>query len=302
MIPKEDKDTPGDSYISSGDSIIRGTMDKINNITNISHYLKGKSYSFLDKVQIIQEDEYPQGLCFTDEYLLLSSYSDVKGELSKIRIFDRVSGEFLISLGVDDKSHLGGIAYDGTYIWMCNSSKMSLERISYEFVQQIIDEKRGQLVDIRTYIERCFVSNIPSCITYYNGLLWVGTHSIWSNAIMTAYRYDEVHNCLDAVDSYWIPPKVQGIAFSKKGEVYLSTSYGRRNPSYIWKYDSICIMSKKLRGYSKRIKLPPCSEGIVYADKKLYVLFESAGKKYLYGTDGKGKSIAPIDKILILFE
>jgi hypothetical protein len=30
----------------------------------------------------------------------------------------------------------------------------------------------------------------------------------------------------------------------------------------------------------------------------LYVIVESAGEKYLEGTDGKGNSPAPIDKIL----
>ena len=33
-------------------------------------------------------------------------------------------------------------------------------------------------------------------------------------------------------------------------------------------------------------------------DNRLYVIFESAGEKYLEGTDGKGNSPAPIDKIL----
>ena len=32
----------------------------------------------------------------------------------------------------------------------------------------------------------------------------------------------------------------------------------------------------------------------------LYVLFESAGEKYLEGTDGKGQSLSPIDKLLMI--
>jgi hypothetical protein len=32
----------------------------------------------------------------------------------------------------------------------------------------------------------------------------------------------------------------------------------------------------------------------------LYVLFESASSKYFEGTDGKGKSICPIDRILTI--
>ena len=35
-------------------------------------------------------------------------------------------------------------------------------------------------------------------------------------------------------------------------------------------------------------------------EDNLYVLFESAGEKYLEGTDGKGQSLSPIDKLLII--
>ena len=43
-----------------------------------------------------------------------------------------------------------------------------------------------------------------------------------------------------------------------------------------------------------------CMAAGIWQDTKcnLYVIFESAGEKYLEGTDGKGNSPAPIDKIL----
>ena len=44
--------------------------------------------------------------------------------------------------------------------------------------------------------------------------------------------------------------------------------------------------------------MPPCSEELDSVDDCLYIIFESAGEKYLEGTDGKGSSISPIDKIL----
>ena len=44
--------------------------------------------------------------------------------------------------------------------------------------------------------------------------------------------------------------------------------------------------------------MPPCSEEIAIVDNNLYVLFESASSKYFEGTDGKGTSVAPIDKVL----
>ena len=44
--------------------------------------------------------------------------------------------------------------------------------------------------------------------------------------------------------------------------------------------------------------MPPCSEGISIADSNMYVVFESANEKYFEGTDGKGMSTSPIDKLL----
>ena len=57
-------------------------------------------------------------------------------------------------------------------------------------------------------------------------------------------------------------------------------------------------MSKKPNNPEQKVEMPPCSEELAFVDGNLYVLFESAGEKYLEGTDGNGKSISPIDKVL----
>ena len=49
-----------------------------------------------------------------------------------------------------------------------------------------------------------------------------------------------------------------------------------------------------------QIEMPPCSEELDIRDGNVYVLFESAGEKYYEGTDGLGKSISPIDRILCI--
>lgn len=53
------------------------------------------------------------GICITDEYVLITSYSDDKGSLGELMVFDREDGEYLVTLGMDANSHLGGIAFDG---------------------------------------------------------------------------------------------------------------------------------------------------------------------------------------------
>ena len=308
-ISKHAKDKPEDDLKSSGYSIVRGNMSNINNYSNVIEYnyenkyesvVERHEYKFLEEIELIGKDEYPQGLCITDDYVFVSAYSGNKNKMGIVRVYDVRTGECILTLGMDESSHLGGITFDGTNIWVCNSSKMSIEKVSYEFVKNMIFHNRGKVVDVRHLIDSFRVKNIPSTISYYNGQLWIATHTVLTNAKMISYQYFEKEMYLASIGTFNIPKKVQGVSFSEEGEVYLSVSYGRKQSSYVLKYESIHAMSKDIARYKSRIELPPCSEGLVYLDKKLYILFESAGTKYLEGTDGKGKSLAPLDKILVI--
>lgn len=310
----EYKKTPEDENLSSGDSVIWGNMEKIDNISNVKMYnyktrsstkynktklqLSELEYSFWNEIDLGDNKHYPQGICLTDKYVFITSYSDVKSELGWLIVYDRETGAYLATLCFDENSHMGGIAFDGENLWICNSSKMSLERISYAFVCEIIKQNIGEIIDARNLVSSYEIKNIPSTITFYNGSLWVATHTKIYNSKMLVYEYDKAEDDLKTSHAYKIPSKVQGITFTEKGEVFLSTSYGRQNSSYIKKYSSIYAMSNNVEKYTELIELPPCSEGLVYEDNILYVLFESAGEKYLEGTDGKGKSLSPLDRIL----
>ncbi len=249
---------------------------------------------------IFDTNQCLQGLCFTDEYVLITSDSVEYGCFGELIIFDRNTGEYLVTLAMDEQSHLGGVAWDGKNIWICNSSNNTIERLSYRFVKKIASKKYGRVMNVTNLMEVYEVVNLPSGITYAEDCLWIVSHDIWGNTHMVSYAFDEAENELQALSSYNIPSKVQGIAFDDSGRVYLSMSYGRRRSSYIRKYESIDTMSRNVENYTMLIEMPPCSEEIVYSNGYLYVLFESAGEKYLNGTDGLGKSICPIDKILII--
>ncbi len=303
---------PKDKKLSLGTSVVRSYMEKIDNYANVEGYrynikkhhatqkrLKDISYFFNEMIEL-PKNMYPQGICFTEDYMLITLYAHSKQSLGKIMVYDKTTGEFLISFGMDINSHLGGITYDGNNIWVCNSSKIAVERISYNFICTSIEHHKGKCLDIRNLVEKYPVNLIPSCITFFDGRLWVATHTKQTNSQMISYRFDEKKNQLYFDDIYFIPSKVQGMIFDENGRVILSTSYGRRKSSYIKIYSSVDAMSKNVKEYDKMIELPPCSEGISFDNQKVHVIFESAGKKYLEGTDGKGKSIAPLDKILVI--
>jgi uncharacterized repeat protein (TIGR02543 family) len=311
--------------------IYAGWTPKIDNVYNVENYsyhspsgnvekstvrLKDLDYSFFEELDIpgmpdTREDDLlnqyifsqaqaPQGICLTEEFVLITSYSTEDDCMGELMVFDRESGDYMVTLGMDENSHLGGIAYDGENVWVCNSYENSIERISYDFIELMAYENTGDVVDAREVVDEYPVKNTPSCITYYGGRLWVATHTLVVTSRMVAYYLDSASDTLKALSEYKIPAKVQGIVFDDEGGVYLSTSYGRSESSYLLQYPSVIALSTGPKRPAKRVEMPPCSEELeVYGDS-LYVLFESAGEKYLEGTDGKGKSLSPLDKLLVI--
>lgn len=275
--------------------------------------LKNCSYSFLNNIEIpgmpsTKESDYKanrimdtgqclQGICITKEYLLVSSYSSGgTDELGCIHVFDKSDGEYLATLGMKEESHLGGITYDGKHIWVCHSDNNTLECIPYSFVKEIASDMPKTIVNCSTLFEEYHVSNTPSCIAYYDDKIWVATHTKRLNSMMIAYRITE--DGLQQEQSYRIPDKVQGIAFDEEGKVYVSTSYGRKKSSYLRVYASVQELDQKPKYPMIKIEMPPCSEEVDMEDGQIYIVFESAGEKYFEGTDGKGRSVSPIDKVV----
>lgn len=278
--------------------------------------LKDLDYDFLDAVDIpgmpkTREDDFlnkyiyseaqcPQGMCLTDDFVLITSYSSEDDCMGELMVFDRGSGEYLVTLGMDVNSHLGGVAFDGENVWVCNSYEQTIERISYDFIQLMAYQNTGEVVDARDVVDEYSVDNTPSCITYYGGRLWVATHRVVMNSEVSAYHFNTSNNELESLSSFKIPSKVQGIAFDESGGIYLSSSYGRSQSSYLYYYTSVSAMSTHPKSPEVKVELPPCSEELDYWQDTLYVLFESAGEKYYEGTDGKGKSLSPLDKLLMI--
>ena len=237
-------------------------------------------------------------ICLTDEFVLITSYSTEDDCMGELMVFDRETGEYMVTLGMDENSHLGGIAFDGDNVWVCNSYENCVERISYDFIELMAYQNTGDVVDARDVVDEFPVKNTPSCITWYGGRLWIATHTLLVNSRMVAYYLDKKTDKLIALSDYKIPQKVQGVTFDDSGNVYLSTSYGRNQSSYLYCYDSVTALATRPKHPRKKVEMPPASEELDVSDNTLYILFESAGEKYYEGTDGKGKSLFPLDKIL----
>ncbi len=329
-IPDNEKTEADDNAASVLVPKKESAPDSIDNVSNVLNYtyeskesknqrirlLKDLEFSFLEDLlipgmpntkqedfenrYIFSESQCPQGMCFTDDYIMLTSYSEEDNILGELMIFDRWDGSYLVTLGMDAESHLGGISFDGENVWVCNSNKDYIERLSYDFIQLMVESNRGNVVDASEIVDIYPVVNSPSCITYHEGRLFVATHKVNSQSEVVAYYFDNVSDYLYPLSSYKIPEKVQGMAFDETGAVYLSTSYGRNASSYLKKYESFADMATQPDRPSVSVELPPCSEEIVVIADTIYMLFESGGEKYFSGTDGNGSSEYPIDKILMI--
>lgn len=280
-----------------------------------SKKLKDCTYGFLKNVKIpgmpytretdarekriTDTSQCPQGLCMTEDYLLVSAYSGQNGTgLGCIHVFDRKSGEYLVTIGTKKKSHMGGLAFDGENLWVCHSGSNTLGRISYAAIQKAALDMPKAVVDCSALFQEFSVRNAPSCIAYHDGRIWVATHTKVLNSKMVAYRVTD--QGLKKAESYRIPDKVQGIVFDEDGKVYVSTSYGRKRSSYLKVYESREEMDQKPDRPVVKVEMPPCSEEIELEGGEIYILFESAGEKYFEGTDGKGTSVSPVDEVLMI--
>lgn len=252
---------------------------------------------YLDNL-ISSESQCMQGLCFTPELILMTSYSENEKTPGSLMVFHRQTGEYLVTLGMKKQSHLGGVAYDGKNIWICHSNSNTLERISYDYIRKIAMDAPKCFVDASALSDEYHLRNTPSCINCYGGRIWVATHTRLFDSKMISYSYNEEDDLLVPLGTYQIPSKVQGIAFDEEGAVYLSTSYGRNKSSFLKVYTSLLTLDRKPNDPAVKVEMPPCSEELVIADDNVYVLFESASRKYFEGTDGNGTSASPIDKIL----
>lgn len=241
----------------------------------------------------------PQGMCITDDFFLVTAYSPYDSEkLGALYVFDRDTGEYLVTIGMKKRSHLGGLTFDGRNLWICHSDSRSLERLSYQYIQLIARSEPKMFVDATGMFEEYRVANMPSCITYHDGLLWVATHNVYFRSVMVSYKY--LDGELVEQQRVNIPAKVQGVAFDDMGDVYISTSYGRNKSSYLRVYHGIDELDQSPWKPEHNVEMPPCSEEICWTDGTLYVLFESASEKYFEGTDGKGNSVCPIDRIVTI--
>lgn len=149
----------------------------------------------------------PQGICLAGDYLLTTAYCVDDVHESCVFVYDRETGTYLNTLILTEKSHVGGITYDGGdgkegNVWICHSESNRLQRIPYSALttyvtgsKTCVDYKPAELV-MSDNDGFHGVSNKPSAIAYnpQDGYLWVTeflSQDAGRIATMAAYQYKD---------------------------------------------------------------------------------------------------------------
>lgn len=266
----------------------------------------------------------PQGICVANEYILITAYCNVenyKDDLeandhveenqtrmmsevnhhrhnSVVYILEKDSKEHVSTLVFDDRSHVGGITFDGEYIWVAKGGNCMIEAYSYsEMEKHILDDMSSCKLPKPVYEFKCEYTT--SFITYHNDSLWVGTFNSDPklNGVLTQYciSHERGVQCLQSNKVIFIPPHANGATFvDVNDETYLAitTSYGRNNDSSLYFYSVSDTLDKYIyyREY-KVLTLPPMAEEICLDGDNIYFLFESAATAYSNVEDNKCENI-----------
>lgn len=255
----------------------------------------------------------PQGICVAGDYVLITAYcsvdyykenliTNINEEENMARMISEVHHErhnsvmYVVSektkrhvttLVFDDKSHVGGITFDGEYVWVAKGGNRKVEAYRYEDLKSLV----------RRYEESTFLGKpayefmgdaTSSFIACYEDNIWVGTHNENSDerGVLVGYSLDNADNAglNDSHQIIVIPPLANGAAFMEvDGVVYLAvtTSYGRHKDSLLHIYKAKFSDEEVLDFQEYKIlKLPPMAEEICVNGEQIYFLFESGATTY----------------------
>lgn len=246
----------------------------------------------------------PQGICVCEDYVLITAYDSLKKFNSVIYVLR--NHHIVTTLIYDKKTHMGGICYDGAYIWIAEGGGSAHgNEISYITKEVFFDTIKTAIeFNAKSIALPQITPLIASELTYtsfcsfYDNLLWIGSFN--TNDTSHLYGYSIIEECgqlsLKATRYIEAPSKSQGICFYKDTAnnttcLCVSTSYGRRQDSVFKFYNlldykmptnSFNGVAQILKGSAyKTLTLPSMAEQINIVNDSIYCIFESGAAKYV---------------------
>lgn len=263
----------------------------------------------------------PQGITITEKYIITSAYCNqekykhfltvlkAKGDNAKklaaeaghqqhnsvLYVLDKHTHRLLGELTLDDATHAGGLAYDGTYLWVCKDTDRKMSAIRLTDIDAALSQGTPAVAQVH-YTATCKIGGNAGFAFYYDSMLWIGDARTKEEGHLVAYRIRSNGGKLSLKKAYCIglPKLAQGAAIVDLwGATYLAilVSGGHINPSVVRTYKlDLSSGSKKIFLDDKdcpmvrKFLLPPMGEDIAVdgtgAEATVYTLFESGSAPY----------------------
>ena len=274
------------------DSVV-GDLKKSNAYNKYNKFFNNLQGSFI--IPGLKTRMCPQGLCETEDYILITAYDLTQKNNSCIYIIDKNSGKHLKTLWIgDNTTHVGGITYDGSkYLYIANGFESSISKIELDCIIRL-DNDEYIYCDIIN-IANDKGGNVRASFCSYDSkrdMIWIGVFNsiIGSNAY--GYSINNSNNKAELKHVMEIPSFSQGMCFDNE-YIYFSVSLGGFLPSKIYK----CKYMSNKANIIDSFTAPPGSENICINNGNMYILFESAAHQYYKGCIIP--SFDPVDRVCI---
>lgn len=275
----------------------------------------------------------PQGICVAGPYVLITAYCNIakyRAELEKhattgnnsakreaakhhpqhksvIYVVDKETKEYIATVALPDCTHGGGIAYDGTYVWVAKDNDQKMSAILFSELERCLHYGLPSVRYLTTEKVHCNAS----FVTTYRDRLYVGNTYSKKTGSLVCFRVKSILGIPRLVreGELEMPVLAQGAMFADKEEktcLAISVSGGRVNPSMVYRYEADLSKMKKGKVLSLSdcknlvaLTLPPMMEEIAFdmETNAVYTLFESASSPYSAVAGNPCKTI--VDRVCI---
>lgn len=242
----------------------------------------------------------PQGLCATEDYLIVSAYCHDLEHNSVLYLINKHTGDYVKTIVLPNRPHSGSVAYDpnSRSVWISTGSTGKAS-VSMIYLSNMLNYNFSENYEPIAYDA---VHGIPSItrnsfMTYYDSHLYAGTftNASKSSSLQPIYLEDEgvlLNNVpnTDGLKKSTIGPKVQGYSRNAR-YIFMSFSNGPYETSTlaVFKPNAPNLF---LVNAIKTFTLPECLEQIWLDGNRLYIMFESAGWPF------RNDTIHHIDRII----
>ncbi len=226
----------------------------------------------------------PQGMCLAGSYFLITAYDYKKTDYSVVYVVSRSSKSYITTIVLPSKAKVGGIAYDGTNVWI--SKGKAVASFPYSVVTDAVNGGNSY-TELAGYRSVYKLDTTASFMGYNNNILWIGTFSQSSSA-MKGYSVTNKTTVPSLVPTYTmdVPSKTQGITFDSEGTLILTRSYRTKKAksgyisqlrTYKPSFGSPKSSGKVLKNAALKVTtMPPMVEGAAVYGTYTYALFSSS--------------------------